>query len=222
MDQYLTHYWPMCNGQMLDKIGTSHMTQGNLTNFDLDRFGKENSSLNLNGGWTQVPNGVYFDTNEFVITVWVKPRNVSAFARIIDFGNEQVDNVIFGFDSLNTFMPYVSLLSDDYSSSSVLSFDQWQFLAVSYNGTSLRIYKNDQIIMDMDGLSYQLPVILRNNCYIGKSNWHGDGYSYSLLDDLRFYNKSLTQTEIIDLMNQNDTGTFFKTYISALFLSVAA
>jgi hypothetical protein len=204
----------MCNGQMLDKIGASHMTQVGSTYFDLDRFGKENSSLNLNGSWTRVPNGVYFDTNEFTITVWVKPRNVSAMARIIDFGNLRTDNVIFALDNTKSSMPYVSLFSVDFKSSSTLSLNQWQFLAVSFNGTNLRIYKNDQIIMNKSNLSYQLPVVYRNNCYVGKSNWYGDGYSYSLLDDLRFYNKSLTQTEIIDLMNQNETGK----YASPFFL----
>ena len=43
----------------------------------------------------------------------------------------------------------------------------------------------------------------RSNCYIGKSNWATDGYSNSYLDDLRFYNKSLTQEEINELMNYN-------------------
>jgi len=204
-DQYLTHYWPICNGQMLDEIGTSHMIQESSTHFDLDRFGKANSSLNLNGGWTRVPSGVYFDTSEFTITLWANPRNVSTFSRIIDFGNEQADNVIFGFSGLNTFSPYVSLFTDLFPSSSSLSFNQWQFLAASFNGTNLRIYKNDKIVMDRDNLYYKLTAIHRNDCYVGKSNWNGDGYSYSLLDDLRFYNKSLTQTEIIDLMNRNET-----------------
>jgi len=195
----------MCNGQMLDKIGTSHMTQGNLTNFDLDRFDKANSSLNLNGGWTRVPGGVYFDTSEFTITVWVKPRNVGTFARIIDFGNSGADNVVFGLDNANTYRPYFSMFVDEFKPSSVLTLNQWQFLAASFNGTYLRIYKNDQIILETRNLSIQLSAIKRNNCYVGKSNWNGDGYSYSLLDDLRFYNKSLTQTEIIDLMNRNET-----------------
>ena len=57
-DQYLAHYWSFDNGQMLDQIGSSHLMQGNLTNFTMDRFGCSNSALALNGGWTQVPSGV--------------------------------------------------------------------------------------------------------------------------------------------------------------------
>ena len=70
-DQYLTHYWSFDNEQMLDQIGMAHMTQGILTKFVEDRFCNPNSALALNGGWTQVPPGVYFDTPEFTIWVYV-------------------------------------------------------------------------------------------------------------------------------------------------------
>jgi hypothetical protein len=69
--QYLTHYWPIENGTMKDVIASKDMTQGNATYFTSDRFGNENASLALNGGWTQVPPGIYFDTQEFTISVWV-------------------------------------------------------------------------------------------------------------------------------------------------------
>ena len=58
----MTHYWPITNGGMLDQIGLAHMKQGALTSLTLDRFGNPNSALALNGGWTQVPSGVYFNT----------------------------------------------------------------------------------------------------------------------------------------------------------------
>jgi hypothetical protein len=37
-DQYLTNYWPIVNGTMIDQIGPAHMTQGSLTSFTEDRF----------------------------------------------------------------------------------------------------------------------------------------------------------------------------------------
>jgi hypothetical protein len=35
------------------------------------------------------------------------------------------------------------------------------------------------------------------------------GYSLSLIDDLKFYNKSLSQEEILELMNHNETSKHF-------------
>ena len=61
---------------MLDEIGLAHMTQGNLTSFTLERFGNANSALALNGGWTQVSSGVYFDSPEFTISTWPKNSKI--------------------------------------------------------------------------------------------------------------------------------------------------
>ena len=61
-NEYLTNYWPIENSQMLDQIGSAHMTQESLTTFTSDRFGNPNSALALNSSWTQVPQGVYFNT----------------------------------------------------------------------------------------------------------------------------------------------------------------
>ena len=85
------------------------MTQGNATYFTLNRFGNENSALALNGGWTQVPPGIYFDTQEFTISVWVYPKQVSVYSRIIDFGNSLgtsvLDNIILRLDYNSSKMP---------------------------------------------------------------------------------------------------------------------
>ena len=41
LDAYMTHHWPISNGQMNDLIGNAHMTQGANTTFVSDRFGNE-------------------------------------------------------------------------------------------------------------------------------------------------------------------------------------
>ena len=186
---------------MSDLKGTSHMTQGSATKFTTDRFGNANSALALNGGWTQVPSGIYFDTPEFTISVWVLPQDVEPSSSILDFGNGAgIDNVLFGFSLSDTQKPYVCLFPTNFASDTVkLKIGEWQFLVASFDGNNLKIYMNGQIIMDI-ATKYTFPLVTRNNCYIGRNNWN-DGPSKSFLDDLRFYNKALTQSEISQLMN---------------------
>ncbi len=209
-DQYLTHYWPFENGTMKDIIGSADMIQGNLTSFTMDRFGNVNSALALSGGWTHVPAGIYFDSPEFTISVWVFPINVGSASRIVDFANgPQNDNIIFTLATLHNLQP----LSMFYSGSNTvfstisainISLNQWQFLASTFNGTNARVYLNGTLVGESNTQNYTQPFnIWRNSCYIGKSNWNGDGYSHSYLDDLRFYNKSLTQEEILESMHYN-------------------
>ena len=199
------------------------MTQGNLTSFIEDRFGCLNSALALNGGWSQVPSGVYFDSPEFTISVWILPQQVGYWARMIDFGNgAPLENLFLSLSDGTNRKPQFSFFSGgsaiiNAGSTQNLTLDEWQFLAVTFNETTSSIYLNGTLTAQVSG-SYSLPTLNRTNCYIGKSNWYWDGYSSSYLDDLRFYNKSLTHIEIISLMVMNQTQTskeinFFMKYL---------
>jgi hypothetical protein len=216
-NQYLTHHWPISNCNMSDAVGTSHMSQGNFTNFTADRFGNLSSALALNGGWTKTPQGIYFSPPEFSISVWILPQEIgSGFVRILDFGNgPSSDNIILALTTGNSLRsPYLGIYSNTsetikaYSSLNLTEY-QWQFLATTFNGTNARVYLNGELIADQFH-HVCLPTLSRNNCYIGKSNWPGDGYSHSYLDDLKFYNKSLTQEEIVWLMYQNETCKYME------------
>ena len=103
---------------------------------------------------------------------------------------------------------YNGSISKGFATSSLkLTQNQWQFIALTFDGTNAKMFLNGQQTVDTYQ-SYNLPTLTRSNCYIGKSAWSGDGYSSSYLDDLRFYNKSLTQSEIVQLMtmlSQNGT-----------------
>jgi len=188
---------------MFDEIGSANMTQGYNTGFVADRFCNPYSALALNGGWAEIPPEVYFDTPEFTISVWVYPLNVGSNARIIDFGNGQNDNIIFSLSYMQTLTPYIYFQSKTFVSSAMLSLGKWQFLVATFNKTRLNIYKDGILIYSNNSLIYSNPTVIRNNCYVGKSNWPTDGFSYSYLDDLRIYNTSLIRDEIIQIMNEN-------------------
>ena len=79
----------------------------------------------------------------------------------------------------------------------------WQFVAVTFNGTNSRIYINGTLTADVC-LSFNKSTFQFTNCFIGKP--FSGGYSFSYLDDLRFYNKSLNETEMFDLMNEAETS----------------
>lgn len=210
-DQYLTHYWPITNGQMTDLIGHSDMIQGNATYFIVDRFGNGNAALALNGGWTRVPSGVYFDTAEMTVTLWIYPSQIGSYATMFSFGNgAPLDNIVMGISDGLTLNPYIEFWSSATKvgtgvSSSPLAMNEWQFLAVSFDGLNLYMYLNDILVLNMS-LSFSLPTLSRNSCFIGKSNWLQNGFSHSFFDNLRFYNKSLTQVELLEVMKQNETG----------------
>jgi hypothetical protein len=189
---------------MNDHIGTAHMTQGDLTTFTLDRFGNQNSALALNGGWTQVPAGIYFDTPEFTISVWVYPQQVGSWARVIDFGNGQgINSIYLSLSDGSDCMP-VAVVTDPLFyvvSSQRCTLNQWQLLTATFDGRAMKIYINTTLTATYNlSSNVVIPSLNRTKNYVGKSNLNGDGYSFSYIDELRFYNKSLTQSQINELM----------------------
>jgi hypothetical protein len=205
MDQYLTHYWPISNGQTLDVLDGYDIIQGVNTTLTLDRFGCSNSALALNDDWTQVPSGNYFHSPEFTISVWIYPQQISSESRIIDFGSGQSDNVVI---SLATNMkPYFWIYEDisfmkSIQSLQALTLGQWQMLTATFDGNKMSLYLNETLTIS-DSFVYTMPSRIRSNCFIGKSNFPCCSYSKSLLDDLRFYNISLNQNDIKNLMENS-------------------
>ncbi len=214
-DQFLTHCWPICSRTMLDVIGGAHMTQGSLTKFATDRFGNANAALNLNGGWTQVPSGIYFNTPAFTISTWIYPQTIGSWARLVDFGNgANSNNVVFAIGASGNLPAFQICITSPCAitlqSSQALTLSKWQFLALTYDGSNARIYI-DSTLTGTAAFTYTMPNINRISNLIGKSNmgvW--DGYSSSYIDDLRFYNKSLTQSELLSIMNLNTSKEIFQ------------
>jgi hypothetical protein len=209
-DQFMTHCWPIWSSTMLDEIGDAHMTQGALTTFSTDRFGNANAALNLNGGWTQVPSGFYFNTPAFTISTWIYPQSIGLWARLIDFGNgANSNNVVFAIGSPTNIPAFQICITSPctltLSSSQALALNEWQFLAVTYDGSNANIYINSLLTAN---LTYNLtmPHLNTTSNLIGKSNIGGNhGYSLSHIDDLRFYNKSLTQNDLLNVMKLNSS-----------------
>jgi hypothetical protein len=203
---------------MSDVIGSAHMSQGSSTSFTLDRFGNANSALALNGGFTQVPAGFYFNTPQFSVAAWAYPSQVGPWARVFDFGSSGTmltNSIELSLTSYATncpaFVIYDQTPNIIRSSQSKIPLEQnkWNFITATYNGSQLSLFMNGSLVDSTQLLQGQIPKVQRTSNFFGKSNWPNDGVSWSYLDDIRFYNISLTQTHIIDLMNENGLTNSF-------------
>ena len=190
------------------------MINVSLTYTTFDRFGNDNAALALNGGYNFIPSGVYLNTQEFSISLWVYPQKVSEWSRIIELSNKNaLDLVVFALSYKNTMQPYFEIRTDRNTklftekTNQTVFMNQWQLLVATFNGTNARIYLNETLLADMSA-SFSMPNVNRSQLFVGYSMWK-DGESYSLIDDLRFYKKALTRIEIINLMNQNQEQLMF-------------
>ena len=195
----LINFWPM-DTNTTDIIGYANMYNGYNVQFVEDRFGKPNSAIRFNDGYYQVPSGVYFN-GDFSVAVWVKINVRIQWASIIDFGsdcNYNSDSVII------TSQPDYKQLTSNLG----LSIGQWTYLVITLNETTTSIYING--ILARKGSNPEMPKYAERKLnYIGKScsasNLRAD------LDDLRIYNRALSQPEVYDLIRLTSGYTPFTT-----------
>ena len=172
-----------------------------------DRNGVKCSALGLNGSFIKLSEDVYFNSS-FTISVWIYPDQAGHYARVIDFGNGvETDNVVLSFTGNYNLKPYF-YVTGPTSGGSMKAFsdialvqNKWSFLVATYNGTHGNIYINGEKTGTSNNLFFFPGNIVRKSNFIGKSNWQRDEYSYSIIDDLRIYNRYLDDSEINYLMN---------------------
>ena len=200
----LTHYWPIQNGSMSDLVGHTDLQPGG-TKYATDRFQNPCSALNLNQAYGRLPAGYYFDTPEFSVSTWIlfDKATTGAYARIIDFSNgAPMDNILIMFNSgflkLDLFVG--SSVSLTTQSAVETPSGVWTFLTFTFDGQHAFIYMNG-VLVSSAILSGSTPgKVMRVNNYVGKSCSNSDGYSATLVDDLKFFNVSLTPAQISLLM----------------------
>lgn len=200
LENGLINYWPIV-ANTNDIKGNAHMYNGVNSSLTYDRFNNPDSALSLNSGYYSIPAGVYFN-GPFSISLWVYPRSIETWSRIIDFSvglNNNFNSVVFalyldlvvryyGSDELNVY-------SDDY-----IPLNTWSHIVgvldEAYNG---KLYVNSNLIKQSTSSGFPLNII-RDSNFIGKSWFDGDPLADAVYDDLRIYSRSLSVDEIKDLM----------------------
>ena len=117
----------------------------------VDRFGNTNSALSLNNGYTYIPTGNYFSTNQLSISLWLLPKGANSWARIIDFSNgPNSNNLIFSLSltSANYSMKSQFIFTTNSTtclSNTSLTTNQWSFVTLTFDGSYIRLYINGLI-----------------------------------------------------------------------------
>ncbi len=88
-----------------------------------------------------------------------------------------------------------------------VSYNQWYFTALVLTGDSIKIYMDDDIIVEEDlivaPLDFQEGDTSAN--VIGKSHWSADPTFNGMVDDFRIYDKALSHSEVLSLFNADNT-----------------
>jgi hypothetical protein len=202
----LLHYMMDGNANDASGNGLNGNMVGGVTPI-ADRFGSQNSALQLNGtnGHLTAPAGVYFNGSAFTVNAWVRKVSNANWSRLFDFGNGPTNNnVLLALTNGTTGRPQGTVyhnavsVGDVLSPSATVANNQWVMLSFVNEGNGGRIFLNGSMIAQDVQAS---PIdILRTINYIGRSNWSQDQYANAAFDDLRIYNRALSLSEIRALL----------------------
>ena len=140
----------------------------------------------------------------------MKLNKLIIWARILDFGNSQADTIYLTLSNGSTSKPVLFSSDNKRTPSSIISnttiaLGKWSNLVASLNGSNARMYIDS--LMVAEGLIFRPLNVTRSSNYVGKSNWLVNENLYADLDDLRIYNRALSDSEVVDLFTMSPSSS---------------
>jgi hypothetical protein len=167
--------------------------------------------------YVQALSGAYFTGTSFTVQSWVYVTAVLNWNRIFDFGNGAGSNNVLLSNTYGvTGKPGIYIeggqFQSTYPGASTVLLNAWHQICCTFEYTS---GPNGTATIYIDGVAHgsgSLPKpvnVVRNNCYIGKSNWGNppDPNMQGGIGSLQIYDGFLTAAEM--LSNYNTTKSYY-------------
>jgi hypothetical protein len=205
----LMAYYPF-SGNTNDTSGNGNNGSGSNLSLTTDRFNNTNSAYTFNGSNSQVsiPDSQTLNPSKQIsISLWVKQGGANgsnSYQAVISKGlNNTVDD--YGIRMSREFRMFGELRTDAFyntysDTQSQVTAGQWYMLTMTYNGSNLLFYENTAQKGNSPPVSGNindgsLAVLIGNN--------GGEAFK-GVIDDVRIYNRALTQAEINTLYHMNN------------------
>ena len=201
----LVAFYPF-NGDADDESGNTNHGAVNGAALTTDRFGAANSAYEFDGidDFIVIPNHSTFNVaDNMTISAWIKSSNTSGPRVILSKWNDNAGDHSFIFKDDNTSDKLRIQLSKQTNSdladligTTSIPIGNWIFVAATLSENTVKLYINgnlDATILATGSIRQSITDLLIGAVYTGggiTENFSGS------LDDIKIYNKGLTQEEI--------------------------
>jgi hypothetical protein len=155
-----------------------------------------NYSINSSGIANQ---GGYFSSSivpssdAFTISFWLNPyRTDLSYQGILDFRSSRQLAIVLHSNNIAYYVGGANYIDI----AETISTDEWSFWAFSYNGTTFQTYKNGTLV---DSRETSIPSTSETTYSWVSIQYDNSFPSYSKIDEIGIWNRSLNDTEILDL-----------------------
>lgn len=180
---------------------------GVLYNGSAVTTGKIDNAVWLDGidDYVKMPSGFIEKLSDFSISTWVYVNAQSNWSRIFDFGSGT--SAFMFLTAYNGSVMKFAIQTSDGRTQEVLAntampVGVWTHVAVTLGADKATIYLNGNQVGTTSAFKlrpYDLGTTTQN--YIGKSQFAADTYLSAKIDEFRVFNKSLTQSEVKEIMS---------------------
>ncbi len=187
LDSALVAYYPF-NGNANDESGHGYNGTVYGASLTIDRFGNPNSAYSFDGV------GDYVNTNFtpnriFTVSIWYyKNTNQNNNAGLISTysGGFNYSGVYYAMNEWTDWIRCDGNSLDAFNSSAL----SWKHIVIVSDGARVKVYENAYKRLDFGGTTNH-----SNRLVIGDSRYNGR-YFKGKIDDIRVYNRALSETEV--------------------------
>jgi len=206
----LVAYYPF-NGNANDESGNENHGAVHGAILTIDRFGNPDAAYHFDGVDDHINCGhsPLLDVNHHTIAAWIRIDISSGHRRIVSkvdpHVHEAIDLGINPDNRLRTNFATGSEKNHELLGSEVLENDRWYFVAVTYDGTKVALYVDGKVdsTFPRSGTVRTNGVDLAIGRHGGYPYPDEDDYWFSgSIDEVRIYNRALSDTEIQALYNE--------------------
>jgi hypothetical protein len=148
--------------------------------------------------------------NTFTFSVWVyKDEYANRGDAIPYFAKQKISGATYPYALYEWWYLKPTVAFPDQRSANSgrpVDLQKWTLITTTYDGTTARIYLNKDLVT-----TQQVPIapsVQQSPLYIGFTNLKNkDTYFYGKMDDLRIYNRAITQTEVESLFSAGLSGS---------------
>lgn len=196
----------------LEGNGTDSKNSNNLTlvNTPSTVAGKFNNALDFEYSSSQCARGTLTaPTGAFTITGWMNIKSVITSDSLLVFGNVSgTDSTGMTIISTNKIRFMVNG-SQVIESDATFSLDTWTFIAVVNDGTNKKIVINNIIKSTANGTAPSTTSTFGIACGGAYTSANSD----SIFDDVAYFDRALSDTELLNLYQGSSVSSFFMNFV---------
>ncbi|MEU5951266.1 beta-L-arabinofuranosidase domain-containing protein [Streptomyces sp. NPDC047525] len=177
------------------------------------KFGTAAENVRGSHQYVDLPSGVLGGASDVTFSAWVKPVHDADWTRILDCGNDTSRYLYLAARNADG-VPRFAITTDGpggeqgINGTAPLPLDEWSHVAVTLAGTTGTLYVNGTAVASNTAMTLDPAALgtLKNN-WLGRSNYAADPVFAGAFDEVNFWSRALTATEIAGLQEEPAAGS---------------